>query len=175
MPNIILVQHPNECKPISAQNGSKQPGSDPCEPRLAFESKRSISGGIMCHALLVSCGWQTKKKKGNMLYYWSRLVQTLDQLIPRLTANARRGSNGSEPVCFGSFCALIGWRSFDRWTRMKVGHVLRQCALFKPNHCNWSSYLQLYFKIIIFIYNFCNGKVSWTMNCRFVRNIDHCK
>ena len=29
-------------------------------------------------------------------------------------ANANRGSNGSEPVCFDPFCALIGWHSFDR-------------------------------------------------------------
>ena len=120
------------------------------------------------HVLLVPCVWQRKKKMGNMLHYWSRLVQTLDQLIAPLIANARRGSNGSEPVCFDPFCARIGWCSFDRWTRMKVGHVLRKCVLFKPNHCNWSSYLQLYFKII-FMYNFCNRKVSWTMNCRFVR------
>ena len=83
--------------------------------------------------------------------------------------------NGSEPHCLDPFCALIGWHTFDRWTRMKVRHVLRQSALFKPNHCNWSYYLQLYFKIIIFIYNFCNGKVCWVMNSRFVRNIDHCK
>ena len=37
-----------------------------------------------------------KKEIGNRLYYWSRLVQTLDQLIARLTANGRRGSNGSD-------------------------------------------------------------------------------
>ena len=65
--------------------------------------------------------------------------------------------------------------SFDRWMRMKVPHILRQSALFKPNHSNWSYYLQLYFKIIISIYNFCNGKVSWAINRRFVCNIDHCK
>ena len=29
-------------------------------------------------------------------------------------------SNGSEPVCFDPFCALIGWRSFDFCTLMKL-------------------------------------------------------
>ena len=44
------------------------------------------------------------------------------------------------------------WLTFVwQLNEMKVGHVLRQCALFKRNYCNWSSYLQLYFKIIIFI------------------------
>ena len=32
-PTIILVQHPNERQPISAQNGSKQTGSDQFEPK----------------------------------------------------------------------------------------------------------------------------------------------
>ena len=109
--------------------------------------------------LLVSCFWQTKNKMGNRLYYWSRLVQTHDHLTERLLSNANRGSNASESVCLDPFCALIGWQSFDRWKRMKVRHVLRRSAVFKPNNCNWH-YLQLYFKII-FIYNFCNGKVSW--------------
>ena len=127
------------------------------------------------HVLLVSCVWQTKKKMGNRLYYWSHLVQMHDQLIERLLSNASRGSNGSEPVCLDPFCVLIAWHSFDHWMRMKVCHILRQSALFKSNHCNWSYYLQLYFKKIIFIYNFSNGKVSWAMNCRFVYNIDHCK
>ena len=54
------------------------------------------------------CVWQTKKKLGNMLYYWARLVQTHDQLIECLLSNASRGSNGSEPVCLYPFCALIG-------------------------------------------------------------------
>ena len=58
--------------------------------------------------LFVSCVWQTKKKMGNRLYYWSRLVQTHDQLIERLLSNASRGSNGYEPVCLDPFCALIG-------------------------------------------------------------------
>ena len=47
--------------------------------------------------------------------------------------NASRGSNGSELVCFNPSCAPIGWRSFDRWKRMKVVHVLKQSSLFKPN------------------------------------------
>ena len=40
---IILVQHTNERQPISAQNGTTQTRSDPFEPRLSFESKRSMS------------------------------------------------------------------------------------------------------------------------------------
>ena len=93
--------------------------------------------------LLVSCVWQTKKKMGNRLYYWSCLVQTHAKLMEHLPSNASRGSNWSEPVCWDPFCALIGWHSFDCWMRMKVRHVLRQRALFKPNHCNWSYYLHL--------------------------------
>ena len=34
--------------------------------------------------LLVSCVWQTNKKMPNRLYYWSRLVQTNDQLDARI-------------------------------------------------------------------------------------------
>ena len=103
------------------------------------------------------------------------LGQMYDQLITFLPPNESRGSNGSELVCFDPFCVLIGWRSFARSIKMKVSHVLRQSALFKPNHSNWSYYLQLYFEIIIVIYNFCNGKVNWEMIWNFVRNIDHGK
>ena len=109
---------------------------------------------VSCRAIqrcvsLVSCVWQTKKKMGNRLYHWSRLVQTHDRLIARLLPNASRGSNGSEPGCFDPFCALIGWHLFDCWTRMNVRHGL-QSQLFKLNHSSWSYYLQLYYKIKIF-------------------------
>ena len=45
---FILVQRSNARQPISAENGSKQTGSDPFEPRLAFEGKRPISWSYVC-------------------------------------------------------------------------------------------------------------------------------
>ena len=122
---------------------------------------------------LVSCGKHKRKWEIGCIIGHVRCKRWISW-SRGLTANSRRGSNWSESVCLDPICVLIGWRSFDRLTRMKVGHVLRQSASFKPNQCNWSYCLQLYFKII-FIYNFCIGKISWAMNCRFVRNIYHSK
>ena len=48
----------------------------------------------------------------------------------RLPSNATRGSNGSDPVW--SDPNRIQLRPFDLWTRMKVRHVLRRIASFKP-------------------------------------------
>ena len=39
---------------------------------------------------------QKKSEIGCIMIYGSRFVQTLDQLIARLTANARRGSQGTD-------------------------------------------------------------------------------
>ena len=63
------------------------------------------------------------KKIGNRLYYWSRLLQTHDQLIERLLSNASRGSNGSERVCLDPFCALavITWRGQGCRYMMRLG------------------------------------------------------
>ena len=114
--------------------------------------------------LLVLCVFKTKKKIGNIIgHVWCRRTISWSSVCSQTRAEVQTD------------LSPFAWIHSVRWMRMKARHVLRQSALFKPNHCNWSYYLQLYFKIIIYIFSFCNGKVSWAMNCRFVRNIDHCK
>ena len=112
--------------------------------RLYVKNKNKIFARHQRRVLLVSCVWQKKKKMGNRLYYWSRLMQTHDQLIERLLSNESRSSNGSERVFLDPFCSLIGWRSFGCWTRMIVRHVLRRSAIFKCNHWNFSYVLHLF-------------------------------
>ena len=74
-----------------------------------------------------------KKEIGNRLYYWSRLVEKLDQLIARLTANARRGSNGSDQFCALKMSLMPGQLWFSRLsavlsTLSYVGREASKCV-----------------------------------------------
>ena len=80
-----------------------------------------------CHA------FGKKKEIGNRLYYWPGLVEKLDQLIARLTANARRGSNGSDQFCALKMSLMPGQLWFSRLsavlsTLSYVGREASKCV-----------------------------------------------